>query len=191
MIKRLLILTLIISLMGGCSIFRRQSSAQAYFISATEQTRELRYIEQKDELTRLDIAYLFAIFVPSPVKVDYKEIPLDMKMQLYPHLAYAAVKRDIMTIFPDSTFKPFEKVQKYQLAIFFTRYINSMDPFFDAGLQNKPIADVSEVFFAYKPVNTVVSRDIMPLQNGKFYPFAYISGKEAVEMFYRLNRYYY
>ena len=162
-----------------------------YFESATVQTKELRYIAQKEELNRLDIAYLFAVFVPTQMQVDFKQIPLDMKMQLYPHLAFSTVKRDIMTIFPDSTFKTFEKVQKYQLAIFFTRYINSMDPFFDAGMKNRYIADVNEVFFAYKPVNTVVTRDIMPLDNERFYPFKFVSGKEAIEMFYRLNRFYF
>ncbi len=182
-----IILLLIIT---SCSLFQRTPVEVKAFMNLTENFKELRYISNKDTLDRMDIAYLFALYSGYDDS-KFENIPLDMKLRLYPSLAYNTINNKIMHLFPDSTFKPNEYVQKYQLAIFFTRYLSVIDPFFDFGLKDISIIDVETTFFAYKPINIVITRNIMELdKDGNFYPYKYISGKEALKYFYRIKSFY-
>ncbi len=175
---------------SGCSLFNRTPSSIKTFMTVSEQYKELRYIPNSVAITRLECAYLFALFLPVQMSVDFAEVPLDLRLKLYPKTAYSTVKRDIMSTFPDNTFKPNERIRKYQLAIFITRFIADIDPFFDKGIKEIEIRDVNESFFAYKSINTVVSRNIIELKNGNFDPYAYITGREAINYFHRLSRFY-
>ena len=175
---------------SGCSLFNRTPSSIKTFMTVSEQYKELRYIPNSVAITRLECAYLFALFLPVQMSVDFAEVPLDLRLKLYPKTAYSTVKRDIMSTFPDNTFKPDERIRKYQLAIFITRFIADIDPFFDKGIKEIEIRDVNESFFAYKSINTVVSRNIIELKNGNFDPYAYITGREAINYFHRLSRFY-
>ena len=188
--KFIINIVIILLIFCNCTLFRRTPQSLNSFVSRTENYSELRYIIQSDAISRLDCAYLFAMYVPQQTMIEYSSIPLDLRVKLYSKTAYSTVVRGIMQLFPDNTFKPDEKISRYQLAIFFTRYITMVDPFFDKGMKNIIIKDVDSKFFAYKPVNTVVSRNIMELDNGQFKPYDYVSGNEAVEYFYRLSRFY-
>ncbi|MFO8062980.1 MAG: hypothetical protein R6U31_08670 [bacterium] len=183
-------LVLLLVMLAGCSVFRKENKYKSEFDNLTAQRRELRSIYDKERVTRLDIAHLTGIFLPLEDNAGISDIPFDLRMHLYPGLAYTAVRRGMMKVFPDSSFKPGEYVKRYQLAIFFTRYILSADPFFDAAAPDIEMKDVSRGFFAYKPILTVVERDLIETDNGNFYPFGYISGSQAVEYFYRLSRFY-
>ncbi|MDY6786950.1 MAG: hypothetical protein SVK54_02365 [candidate division WOR-3 bacterium] len=186
---RITLIALLI-IIAGCSVLRKENKYKSEFDNLTAQRRELRSIIEKNRVTRLDIAYLTGIFLPLEDNISISDIPFDLRIHLYPGLAYTAVRRGMMKIFPDSSFKPDEYVKRYQLAIFFTRYILSADPFFDAAAPDIELKDVSRGFFAYKPIVTVVERDLIETDNGNFYPFGYISGSQAVEYFYRLSRFY-
>lgn len=177
-------------LFASCTLFRRQPKSVQSFMNRTDNYQELRYIIQTDALTRLDCAYLFALFMPAQVNVNFDDIPLDLRLKLYSKTAYSSVQRGYMSVFPDKTFKPDEKIQRYQLAIFISRYIASVDPFFDKGIKQVDIEDIDQTFFAWKPVQTVVSRDIMELKDGMFGPYDYVTGKEAIEYFHRLSIFY-
>lgn len=188
--KYLIIVIVSILILNSCTVFRRQPQSIQSFMNRTEHYKELRYIMHTDAITRLDCAYLFALFMPSQSTVNYYDIPLDLRLKLYSKTAYSTVQRGFMSVFPDNTFKPDEKIQRYQIAIFISRYIASVDPFFDKGMEHIDIMDTDETFFAYKPLQTVVSRNIIEMDKGRFRPYDYVTGTEAIEYFHRLSKFY-
>lgn len=185
----IMILTVLI-MSAGCATLNRGGKEIAYFESQTSAMTDLRYIETKSIITRVDAAYLFTVFFPEKVGVEASKIPFDLRMQLYPSVAYGAVKRGIMNVFPDSTFKPDEPVLKYQLAIFLCRYMSLRDPFYDSNLKSIDMKDADASFFAYKPISIMIQRNIMEAEDGWIYPNSTMSGKEAIKYFYRVRRLY-
>jgi len=176
-------------ILTGCP-FKKQDKYIAKFYYLTSNVKELRYIAKEDFTTRKEVAYMFSIYFPQTVKIDNNEIPFDIKMYPYPSLIYSAVKRGIVSMYPDKSFKPDEILIRYQLAIMLSKYILIVDPFFGANFREMKINDVSETFFAYKPIVMMISSGIMEAKNDSFYPNEIVSGYDIISYFYRVREFY-
>lgn len=173
----------------GCP-FRKKDKYLSQFDYLTSNVTDLRFIAEENVLTRKDAAYLFSIYFPLTVKVESMEIPFDVKMYPYPSLICSAVKRGMINLYPDSTFRPDEIVYRYQLAILLSKYVLTVDPFFDANFRIAELNDVDESFFAYKPISMMVSSGVMEAKNDSFYPNAPVSGYDALRFFHRIREFY-
>ncbi|MGE3063850.1 MAG: S-layer homology domain-containing protein [bacterium] len=189
--KKIVISLLLISVLifTGCP-FKKKDKYISQFHYLTANVSDLRSIAEEDAITRKDAAYLFSIYFPITVKIDAQEIPFDIKMYPYPSLILSAVKRQMMSLYPDGTFKPDEIVSRYQLAILLTKYILTIDPFFDANFRDIELKDVNETFFAYKPIAMMISSGIMETANDSFYPNGIVSGYDAIRFFHRIREFY-
>ncbi|HAV93203.1 TPA: hypothetical protein DCW38_08520 [candidate division WOR-3 bacterium] len=188
--RRMIALTVIcLIIFTGCP-FKKQDKYISEFHYLTANVKDIRFISEEDFIVRKDVAYLFSIYFPMTVNIGMNEIPFDLKMYPYPSLLYSSVKRGMMNIYPDNTFKPEETVTKYQMAILLAKYILTVDPFFDANFRAMKINDVPESFFAYKPIVMMIASGIMESKNDSFYPNGTVSGYDAIRYFHKVREFY-
>lgn len=187
--RRIFLFILMLAVLTGCP-FKKQDKYISQFQYLTANVKEIRYISEEEAITRKDVAYLFSVYFPVTVKSDMTEVPFDIRMYPYPSLIYSAVKRGMVSIYPDSTFKPDEVVSRHQLAIYLAKYVLTVDPFFNANFREIEIADVDYGFFAYRPVAMIIGAGVMETRNDSFYPEAVVSGYDAIRFFHRIREFY-
>ncbi|GAB4338977.1 MAG: hypothetical protein Kow0037_23450 [Calditrichia bacterium] len=182
----------------------------AYKTAVAGQRPELRKIAEQKEITRADVAVLFAselplqkIFrqAPQPQQAGFRPPTENVMGQEKPAAAklppdvpndhwarsfiQEVLEKGVMEVGPDGNFNPGAKVNRAEFARliekFMVRYWN--DPKLETRFfgQMSPFADVNNTAPTFNAIMTVSSRGIMPgFEDGTFKPLGAVSGTDAL-----------
>lgn len=182
----------------------------AYKTAVAGQRPELKKIAEQKEITRADVAVLFAselplqkIFrqAPQPQQAGFRPPTENVMGKEKPAAAFLppdvpnnhwarsfiqeVLEKGVMEVAPDGNFNPDAKVNRAEFARliekFMVRYWN--DPKLETRFfgQMSPFADVNNTAPTFNAIMTVSSRGIMPgFEDGTFKPLGPVSGTDAL-----------
>ncbi len=166
-------------------------------INATERSlklvkgrgRALQKIILQKTVSRSDIALLLIDYLPAYFMADTLRNELIRDLPVTAPRAQAiekTVRAGLLPLLPDGTFRPSDRVDRAEAALFMEHILKEKH----TGFQQAERGNFKDVEFWQPYIQAAVlavSLKLIPAGNdGYFFPKRYVSGREAVEMIYRL-----
>ena len=153
--------------------------------------RDVQKIILQKIVSRSDFALLLTEYLPAPLLADTLQKKIILDLPVSPPRAQAIQKTvwaGFLPLLPDGTFRPADRVDRAEAALFMERILNQKQ----SGFKKAEAGTFKDVEswqpYAQATVLTISLKLLSVGENGYFFPKRYITGREALEMVYRLNK---